>query len=77
MESQVMDVVDMLKLGSGCGSVGRAIASNSGDYRVKSQHQQKGTYQLFISIEKMKIKKRGRNGPSITKCSWLLRFALQ
>ena len=42
--------------GSGCGSVGRAIASNARDLQFESQHWQNFIYQC--SIEKTKIKKQ-------------------
>ena len=54
--------------GSGCASVGRAVASNTRGSRFESSHWQN----LFIlnilfivklCIEKTKIKKRGRDGP--------------
>ena len=44
----------------GCGSVGRAVASESRDPRVESSHRQdflQGNY-LLINVEKTKIKKK-------------------
>ena len=46
-------------MGSGCGSVGRAFASDTRDPWFKSQHQQKFICQWY-NIEKTKIKR----GPS-------------
>ena len=45
-----------LELGSGCGLVGRAVASITRDPQFKSQHWQKLIYQLGILVEKTKIK---------------------
>ena len=54
-------------VGSGCDSVGRAVASDDRGLQFESRHQQ-----IFISdinlftvncIEKTKIKKRGREWP--------------
>ena len=38
--------------GSGRGSVGRAVASDTRDPRFESQHRQNFIYQLYIEIEK-------------------------
>ena len=46
------------KRGSGGGSVGRAVTSNTRDPRFESQYRQTLIYQLYILIEKMKIKKK-------------------
>ena len=48
----------MDEVGSGCGSVGRAVASNTRDPRFESQHGQNFIYQLYIYKEKTKIKKK-------------------
>ena len=48
-------------MGSGCGSVGRVVASNTRDPWFKSSHRQKFSYieHLFtLCIEKTKIKKK-------------------
>ena len=48
-------------LGSGCGSVGRAVASDTRDPRFESSHRQIYIYILnicLLCIEKMKIKKK-------------------
>ena len=55
--------------GSG-GSVGRAVASNTRDLRFESQHRQNFIYQLYIIIEKTKIKKRGWEWPIFKKNIW-------
>ena len=44
--------------GSGGGSVGRAVASDTRDLQLESQHWQTFIYQLYIEIEKTKIKKK-------------------
>ena len=47
-------------LGSGCGSVGRAVASDSRGPRFESHHRQKNYIEHFTvnCIEKTKIKKK-------------------
>ena len=59
----------MLKVaqkGSGCGSVGRAVASDTRDPRFESSHQRNFIYQLYNRIDKNKEKEAG-NGPSLKK----------
>ena len=61
--------VKIEKLGSGCGSVGRVVASNTRGPRFESSHRQKFTYILNICLlstmywkDKNKEKETG-NGP--------------
>ena len=56
-------------LGSGCGSVGRAVASDTKGPRFESGHRQTFYYLFTINwIEKTKTKdKRGREGPIFLK----------
>ena len=49
---------------SGCGSVGRAVASNTRDLRFESRHLQNFIYQLYILKEKTKKDNEAGNGPS-------------
>ena len=51
-------------MGSGCGSVGRAVATDTRDPRFKPRHRQSFIHRItnFIS-EKTKIKKIGRECP--------------
>ena len=52
--------------GSGCGSVGRAVASDTRDPRFESRHRQTFIKHLFTvsCVEKTKIKKKeAGNGP--------------
>ena len=49
-------------MGSGCGSVGRAIASNTRDPRFESCHQQNLSTNCIIEEEENKEKETG-NGP--------------
>ena len=56
--------------GSGCGSVGRAVAFDTRGPRFDSSHQQNFIEHLFIinCIEKTKInKKEAGNGPLLKK----------
>ena len=59
--------------GSGCGSVGRAVAFKSRGPRFDSSHSQNFIENLFVNlfiiscIEKMKIIKRGREWPTFKK----------
>ena len=63
------------KVGSGCGSVGRAVASYTRGPRFESSHQQKCIYiEHFVNcqlcIEKTKIKKKKKeagDGPFLKK----------
>ena len=50
-------------LGSGCGSVGRAVASNTRDLSFKSRNRQNIIYQLYNRKDENKVKEAG-NGPS-------------
>ena len=47
-------------VGSGCGSIGRAVASNTRDPRFEFSHQQTFIEHLFTvnCVEKTKIKKK-------------------
>ena len=47
------------RLGNGGGSAGRVVASDTRDPQIESQHQQYFIYQLYIQIEKTKMKKKG------------------
>ena len=51
--------------GSGCGSVGRVVASDTRDPRIKSRHQQNFIYSC--TIKKTKIKKKGWDWPIFQK----------
>ena len=63
-----MDLDGGCKLGSGCGSVGRAVASGTRDGQFQSQNQQNCIYQLYIKIEKTKIKKKeDRKDPALNR----------
>ena len=57
---------NMCLKGSGCGSVGRAVAPNSWDPQFESSHQQNFIYQLFYRNNENKEKEAG-NGPSLKK----------
>ena len=51
-------------LGSGCGSFGRAVASDNRGPRFESSHQRNFIHLFTINcIEKTKIKKSAGNGP--------------
>ena len=55
-------------MGSGCGSVGRAVTSNTSSLRFESSHQQKFIYieHLFTVnrvLKRRKRRKRGREWP--------------
>ena len=55
-------------MGSLCGSVGRVVASDIRNPRIKSQHRQNITYQIYIWIEKTKNKiKWGQELPIFEK----------
>ena len=47
-------------MGSGCGSVGRTVASNTRDLRFETRHWQNLIYQFIYQFEKPKIKKKGQ-----------------
>ena len=51
-------ILRMKAMGSGGGSVGRAVASDTRDPQFKSQHLQNFIYQLYIKKEKTKIEKK-------------------
>ena len=53
----------MVPWGSDGGSVGRAVASDTRDPWFKSQHRENFIYQLYIEIEKTKIKKIKKKRP--------------
>ena len=47
------------KEGSGCGSVGRAVASDTRDLRFETSHWQDFIMNIFtVTVEKTKIKKK-------------------
>ena len=54
-------------LGRGCGAVGRAVASDTRDPQIESQHQQQFicfSAKLYLNLEKMKINEKvAVNGP--------------
>ena len=52
--------------GSGCGSVGRAVTSDSRDPRFESYHRQNFIYQLYNRKDENKEKEAG-NGPSLKR----------
>ena len=60
-------------VGSGCGSVGRAVASNTRGPRFESSHRQKKLYIYWtfvycqLCIEKTKKEKEAGNGPFLKK----------
>ena len=61
---------NMNQMGSGCGSVGRAVAFDTRDPRFDSSHQQTFIKHLFNvnCVEKTKIKKKeAGNGPFFFK----------
>ena len=61
--------VILILLGSGSGSVGRAVASNARGLRLESSHRQTFIEHLFTvnCVEKTKIKKKeAGNGPFLT-----------
>ena len=50
-------------MGSGCGSVGRVVASNTRGPRIEYSHRQNFIMNMF-TVEKTKIKKKeAGNGP--------------
>ena len=51
--------------GSGCGSVGRAVASDTRDPQFETRHRQNFIYQLYNRKEKNK--KEARNGSYLEK----------
>ena len=63
----------LLKLGSGCGSVGRAVASNTRGPRFESSHRQKFIYILNICLlstvywKDENKEKEAENGPFFKK----------
>ena len=72
LDKKVCDIKDV-SVGSGCGSVGRAVASNNRGPRFKSSHWQKFIYILNICLlstvywkDENKEKEAG-NGPFFFK----------
>ena len=57
-----------MKKGSGCGSAGRAVASDTRDPQFEPSHQQNFTYQLCHGKDENKEKEAG-NGPLKKFCS--------
>ena len=55
-------------MGSGCGSVGWAVASDTKDPQFESHHQQNFIYQMFKRKDKNK-ENQARIGPSSKKQS--------
>ena len=56
--------------GSGCGSVGRAVASNTREPRFEPHHRQNFIYQIIYQLYKRKDEnneKKAGNGPSLKK----------
>ena len=53
-------------MGSGCGSVGRAVASSTRDPWFESRHWQNFIYQLYNRKDE-NIEKEAGNGPSLKK----------
>ena len=66
MKADIVRVSPTLVRGSGCGSVGRAVASYTRDPRFKSRHRQNFTYQLYNRKDKNREKEAG-NGPALKK----------
>ena len=68
-------------MGSGCGSVGRAVVSDARGPQFKSSHQP-NLYWTFIylftinCIEKTKINKEAGNGPLFFKKKWETKMAI-
>ena len=64
---QLLDATSAIHRGSGCGSVGRAVASDTKDSRFESSHRQI----LFANncVENMKIKKKRPEWPIFKKGS--------
>ena len=57
-------------MGSGCGSIGRAVTSNTRDPRLEPRHQRKVSYQFIYqlyNIEDENKEKVAGNGPSFKK----------
>ena len=54
-------------MGSGGGSVGRAVASNTRDPQFKSQHRQSLIYQFLLNRKDKNKEKESGNGPSLKK----------
>ena len=46
----VLTVNNLIKLGNGCGSAGRAVASDTRDLRFESRRQQSFTFQFYPPI---------------------------
>ena len=54
-------------MGSGGGSVGRAVASGTRDPQFESQHQQSSIYQLLLNSNDENKEKEARYGPSLKR----------
>ena len=69
LKELLFTVLNKLEQGSGCGSVGRAVASDPRSPRFESCPWQKFKLNIFTvnCIEKTKIKKKGREGPILKK----------
>ena len=63
-------------LGSGGGSVGRAVTFDSRDPRFESQHRQSFNYQLLLNRKDKNNEKEAGNGPSLKKISSSLKTQL-
>ena len=63
---------NLVRLGSGCGSVGRAVAFDTRGPRFDSSHRQNFIEHLFIinCIEKMKINKKRPGMAHFLKKNW-------
>ena len=57
-------------LANGCGSVGRAVHSDTRDQQLKSQYWKSIFCQLSLIAEQMKIKKQRPGNASLKKFDW-------
>ena len=57
--NDMLSLLDFGRLRSGCGSVSRAVTSDTRDPRFKSRHRQNFIYQLYITKYKNKEKEAG------------------
>ena len=60
-----------MSAGSGCGTVGREVASNTRDSRFKSNHQWIIISVNFIENEEISKEKEAASGPKKTFCATL------
>ena len=70
IQSMLILVKNDLKMawGSGGGSVGRAVASDTRDLQFEYQHQQSFMYQFLLNRkDKKEMEKEAGNGPSLRK----------